>query len=1711
MKFFQQCLLLSLCLLIAVFQHGTAQDVSIEIFNSCANTEEGSIKAEIITPDKPGPFSFIWTDSNEDFIAPSAENPYSFSRIENLAPGEYCLIVISDNDGCIVESCNLRVEGMPVIELETATCVCPSGYGHIDVNVSMPGVDPNNIDYDFTWSIGGGDHSEIENHKVEDPNVFQGDVTYTLELDEINSGCTATFDVYVPECDFDLNSYITVTPDCNKKETSTISMLIPNGMGLPDYHVTWIKLGSGIIQVDETSNNDIHVYNAESGEYCVTVLTSNGCEENICGIIVEEYEKPTITSIVTPVTNGSDGAISLSTAGGTGPIVYEWDNGETTSYRNGLGEGEYDVTVTYNGGECEEELSFDLFEDCQELVSEIQTFVKANAVVTPMSGAGNNASIELGLSEAYPGYGFDFQWGSATGGAFSTEENVYGLGPDLYNVIIFVDGCSGSYWAQAEFRICNNTVDLTSTPVDCEHADLTVTSLPTTPWPSTFEWETGETSQTIEDALIGTEYCVTVTYSLFNCESVVCITPEQEPLDIDANVTNATNGNNDGEINISVSGGVPPYQYLWDDGNTDEDRTGLSPGNYTVTVTDDCENSDYFNVTIQCEFGPNEIDGEVTSFNCGTGAEGKVELTQLPQGNLVFQWTGPNNFSATTQNIYNLTAGFYNVRITDTNTGCHAKRFFNVQQSGTSTLGVHYTVEPGCWPVNEGSITAYANGGGGGYGYSWAPFPTQHPPQFWSGQSIEGVPSGWYNLNVFDSWGCSINDKVFLTLGRPPFSVDLIADPTASCAGDPTTGEIVVTSGTPEYPLSYEWQKNSGPIYSTDEPLLSNMYAGFWGVTVTDGSGCETYAFENIELSPEIEISAYIIEACQGSSAGGNIILEVSGGIPPYTYFWEDGSTDKDRTGLIPDSYYVTVNDDVRCTSEEDFTVTGIPPVFEYEVEIVGWFGYGEPNGHARVEITSDEFDKYGRIRVYDDINRTPPEIKYHLITEEGTNKTLVKIPYNSSYVEKTLYFTYSPPGQNDCLYEGEIPEIKECIHDPADGFYFSKIEYKGNDPCDPNQNHEYEMTMHLVGQNFPYFVDIYILNPDGTETLAKTEEITEYNLGVDPPILISGVPAGNVKFVSYSFCRSIYQEMTPKNCCEEFSCELISGGKDFIYDGYRQIFPSLDLVTLEECFRDNCFFPWQACSELILFPRTGHSCWEGMVTVYYPGSEPGEEDGPTYVFEVLENGTTKHVSGDDSWRPPKEGVYDVFIDYSGNSGNPDCFQETTVSFYGPDNGNEAIGFNNDYWFTESSFGTPPIPPSYFGAWSCETCNSITDYLFQNNQGPCENIDNWQYTFFEYEPTSTDNPCYGGGTLTIMEFDANGQPSMQEFTVPLNSGMVIDEIEGIQPLGLSTDIWCTESGGCVFDPNFAQSGQEPIYDVEFDLPIFATWGTDCNLVVWPEPGTPNPNACETGLDCPDAGMACINEDCYVLCQDGECVNGECTQLMGEWVCLDDPNCEPNCPAGYICENNNCYLNEPVCNFNRVVTGGGSANHYSIYHGYDAEKELKFTFETFNIPDRLLVNGDVLIDCISTNDENNKEPISVTYITDGQPDIEISVYSCGSNSSKWALSVTCLNFNGDPPINMKGNNDIGTEEIFVHPNPFVSNIDITASNIIEPFKGQVIFLDNLGKEVVDREFSFEAGYNSYNIDGLDNLPNGVYFILVKNEGGIFTAKKVVKAE
>ena len=99
-----------------------------------------------------------------------------------------------------------------------------------------------------------------------------------------------------------------------------------------------------------------------------------------------------------------------------------------------------------------------------------------------------------------------------------------------------------------------------------------------------YNWTNGEDTQTITVSP-GT-YCVTLT-DMNYCGTVECITVNYVPLDVSVVTQNLTCPDaNDGSLTAVVSGGTAPFDFQWSNGATTPTINNLSPGTYTLTLTD---------------------------------------------------------------------------------------------------------------------------------------------------------------------------------------------------------------------------------------------------------------------------------------------------------------------------------------------------------------------------------------------------------------------------------------------------------------------------------------------------------------------------------------------------------------------------------------------------------------------------------------------------------------------------------------------------------------------------------------------------------------------------------------------------------------------------------------------------------------------------------------------------------------------------------------------------------------------------------------------------------------------------------------------------------------------------------------------------------------------------------------------------------------------
>ncbi len=436
--------------------------------------------------------------------------------------------------------------------------------------------------------------------------------------------------------------------------------------------------------------------------------------------------------------------------------------------------------------------------------------------------------------------------------------------------------------------------------------EVTLTNCTETP---TYVWSLNNLPTQDLTGIPAGNYTVTITVGT---QVVIANTTVNDPLPIGVTGTITDPnppGSCTGAINITVTGGMPPYTFIWNTTPvvTTEDLSGICPGSYMVTVTD----------SKGCTFIPDayivgaDVSATVTNVTCNGGSNGAINLNvSFGTGPYTYLWS-PGG--ALTQNISNLSAGTYCVTITDSASSTRDTCFI-VTQPGplVKTATITNDLNDDC----HGAIDLNVTGGTPPYSYHWNTGEAT--------QDLINLCPGQYCVTVTYSVVCSMDTCFTVTGGVGSFGVTLSAQQYgggfetschAACDGSITS---TVTGGTP--PLSYHW--NNG--FTTAN--LSGLCAGTYTVTVTDAA-LQTTTQTIILTSPDsLVLSLTTTLPTDPSASDGAVSAVVTGGVPIYTYQWTPvGGNTASLINLPEAAYFITVTDANQCkvTGLADLTIGG--------------------------------------------------------------------------------------------------------------------------------------------------------------------------------------------------------------------------------------------------------------------------------------------------------------------------------------------------------------------------------------------------------------------------------------------------------------------------------------------------------------------------------------------------------------------------------------------------------------------------------------------------------------------------------------------------------------------------------------------------------------------------------------------------------------------
>jgi len=383
--------------------------------------------------------------------------------------------------------------------------------------------------------------------------------------------------------------------------------------------------------------------------------------------------------------------------------------------------------------------------------------------------------------------------------------------------------------------------------------------------------------------------------------------PCPNPITASASITADTCGQNTGAIAVTTNGGSGQIFYQWSPGGEQTSSiAGLSAGNYSVQITDitGCDTTIGYSVP---SVNPS-LSLSTSSVDETSGCDGSATVTVTGgNGPFTYQWNDPNQQTSSTAN--NLCAGTYTVTVSD-GSGCSSSATVVIGGGPTpcpNPISANASITGDTCGQNTGAISVTTTGGSGQIFYQWNPGGEQT-------SSITGLSAGNYSVQITDITGCDTTIDYSVPSVNPAFTLST-SSTAESCGCD---GSATVTASNGSGSLTYQWSDVNQQTTST----ANDLCAGTYTVIVSDGNGCSSTATVVVDASPSaVSVSVTSSPQTDAINPNGSVSAFASGGTPPYSYLWSNGSTDAIATGLTAGSYTVDVSDANGCGASASITV----------------------------------------------------------------------------------------------------------------------------------------------------------------------------------------------------------------------------------------------------------------------------------------------------------------------------------------------------------------------------------------------------------------------------------------------------------------------------------------------------------------------------------------------------------------------------------------------------------------------------------------------------------------------------------------------------------------------------------------------------------------------------------------------------------------------
>ncbi|HMQ45897.1 MAG TPA: T9SS type A sorting domain-containing protein [Saprospiraceae bacterium] len=870
-------------------------ELSVEPVEACLGTM-AQLQAQVTQG--TAPYNYFWENGGTNDIVNILVN----------APTSSLLLTVTDANGCEAVA-NAQITGFTLPELTLTSIaqeICFGASTELAAAISA-GLPP----YDLQWS-----------HTANDglvQTVTPGETTaYTLLVSDSNA-CETQETISIQVNDLPTAATNADTVICTGQSTQLMATAT-GGSG--QYVYSW---SGGLGNISNPVVSPI-----ANTTYSVTVTDSNNCSDTD-QVMVGVLPSPTLNFQTESAScGGADGSALAVPMGGTGPYTYLWENGAVTPEIEGLPAGIYTLTLTDNQG-------------CTTVGDVTITSTEGPLVFTsPVTTicAGTAESISAGASGGTPNY--TFTWDN---GFIGAVQEVNPLESTLYSVTATdANGCSGS--AQVFIEVIQ-PIDASANadPVICLGETTQLMGMASGDI-AQISWSASVAGGTFipNDATLNAFYTPPTAYTgiitlLLRvvgegdiCPSVlapvnitVAPLPTIIPTDIFCSADFQTY-----QINLSTSAD----ELSANNGTTIEVGSGVFsiqgiPSDENVLVTAfDTETACDFSIQINspvCECPPISPPTGTSDVDYCEG-EDVPELSVMLEADETANWydvpTGGMPLASDTTIFTPPGPGVYYVE------RINLLSFCSSEERTAITVSIHEL------PANELSslgspaicagdtITLMPSHLNANYTYAWSTGETS--PDI----SVSPDVTTTYVLTVTLDL-CAKADSVQVHV-VPAIEGAISIDNALECFGD-TDGILSIAPLGGQPPFDYQW--NTGAT----ESFIFNASAGDYAVTVGDMADCEGVFSISLEQPNDLTLLNSNIQPDTNNTSSGQIMVEIGGGILPYTYSWAGpGNFTSDQAtivNLVSGTYTLTVTDQNDCSFTESFVV----PITVSLNELTSW------------------------------------------------------------------------------------------------------------------------------------------------------------------------------------------------------------------------------------------------------------------------------------------------------------------------------------------------------------------------------------------------------------------------------------------------------------------------------------------------------------------------------------------------------------------------------------------------------------------------------------------------------------------------------------------------------------------------------------------------------------------------------------------------------